>query len=74
MPLNTLITNTYILTENITNGYTSEWLELISILAISLGILTIISKNSIFSVLNLIGLVILFGTYLYITISVYVSK
>lgn len=66
MSLNTLIANIYFIPENITNGYIPEGLELISALAISFGIFTIISKNSIFAVLNLIALYSIISLYLII--------
>lgn len=54
----------YLLKETITNGYRVEVLDLISILAIFSGILVIISKNPIVSVLFLIGLFLSIASYL----------
>jgi NADH-ubiquinone oxidoreductase chain 6 len=58
-------TNTlYTLVDNNTNGYTIEYLDFISIIAILCGILVIISKNPIISVLFLIGLFLCMSSYL----------
>ena len=45
----------YILNETYTNGYSTEILEIISMIAILSGILVIVSKNPVVSVLFLIG-------------------
>jgi NADH-ubiquinone oxidoreductase chain 6 len=54
----------YILTENYTNGYRAEILDLISLIAIICGIFVIITKNPIISVLFLIGLFLSISGYL----------
>lgn len=54
----------YILTENYTNGYRVEILDLISLIAIICGILVIITKNPVISVLFLIGLFLSISSYL----------
>jgi NADH-ubiquinone oxidoreductase chain 6 len=54
----------YIIDETYTNGYSSEILDIISLLAILSGILVIISKNPIVSVLFLIGLFASISCYL----------
>jgi len=56
----------YILSESFTNGYRSEILDVISLSAILCGILVIISKNPIVSVLYLIGLFLSIASYLMI--------
>jgi len=56
----------FILSENFTNGYRLEVLDIISLLSILCGILVIISKNPIVSVLFLIGLFISISSYLII--------
>lgn len=56
----------YILNETFTNGYRSEILDVISLAAILCGILVIISKNPIVSVLFLIGLFLSIASYLMI--------
>ena len=56
----------YILNETFTNGYRSEILDIISLTAILCGILVIISKNPIVSVLFLIGLFLSIASYLMI--------
>src|ERR1700744_6220894 len=56
----------FILSENFTNGYRAEVLDIISLLAILCGILVIISKNPIVSVLFLIGLFLSISSYLII--------
>jgi len=56
----------YILNETFTNGYKSEILDIISLAAILCGILVIISKNPIVSVLFLIGLFLSIASYLMI--------
>jgi len=54
----------YTLVDNNTNGYIIEYLDFISIIAILCGILVIISKNPIISVLFLIGLFLCISSYL----------
>jgi|SRR6266480_2656901 len=54
----------YILTETYINGYKSEVLDLISLIAIICGIFVIITKNPIISVLYLIGLFLSISSYL----------
>jgi len=54
----------YILSETYTNGYRVETLDILSIIAIFCGILVIISKNPIVSVLFLIGLFLSIASYL----------
>lgn len=54
----------YILIESYTNGYKVEILDLISLISILCGILVIISKNPIVSVLYLIGLFLSISAYL----------
>src|SRR5690348_14909064 len=56
----------YILNETFTNGYRSEILDIISLAAILCGILVIISKNPVVSVLFLIGLFLSIASYLII--------
>ena len=56
----------YILNESFTNGYRSEILDIISLSAILCGILVIISKNPIVSVLFLIGLFLSIASYIMI--------
>jgi NADH-ubiquinone oxidoreductase chain 6 len=56
----------YILYETYTNGYRVETLDIISLIAILCGILVIISKNPIVSVLFLIGLFLSISGYLII--------
>lgn len=56
----------FILSENFTNGYRAEVLDIISLLSILCGILVIISKNPIVSVLFLIGLFLSISSYLII--------
>ncbi len=56
----------FILNETFTNGYRTEALDIISIIAILSGILVIISKNPIVSVLFLIGLFLSIASYLMI--------
>jgi NADH-ubiquinone oxidoreductase chain 6 len=56
----------FILNETFTNGYRIEILNIISIIAIISGILVIISKNPIVSVLFLIGLFLSISSYLII--------
>jgi NADH-ubiquinone oxidoreductase chain 6 len=56
----------FILTENFTNGYRGEILDIISLFSVLCGILVIISKNPIVSVLFLIGLFLSISSYLII--------
>jgi NADH-ubiquinone oxidoreductase chain 6 len=56
----------FILSESFTNGYRAEVLDIISLLAILCGILVIISKNPVVSVLFLIGLFLSISSYLII--------
>src|SRR6201994_3256340 len=56
----------YILIETFTNGYRVEVLDVISLVSILCGILVIISKNPIVSVLFLIGLFLSISSYLII--------
>src|ERR1700677_4460466 len=56
----------FVLNETITNGYRVEILDFISLIAILCGILVIISKNPIISVLFLIGLFLSISSYLII--------
>src|SRR6195952_779725 len=56
----------FILNETFTNGYRIEILNFISVFAIVSGILVIISKNPIVSVLFLIGLFLSISSYLII--------
>jgi NADH-ubiquinone oxidoreductase chain 6 len=58
--------NLFILSESFTNGYRAEVLDILSLLAILCGILVIISKNPIVSVLFLIGLFLSISSYLII--------
>lgn len=54
----------YVLTETFTNGYTVLVLDVVSLIAIISGILVIISKNPVVSVLFLIGLFLSISSYL----------
>lgn len=54
----------YVITEILTNGYRAEFLDILSLLSILCGILVIISKNPIVSVLFLIGLFLSIASYL----------
>jgi len=56
--------NLYILIESYTNGYSVESLDIISLISILCGILVIVSKNPIVSVLFLIGLFLSISSYL----------
>ena len=56
----------FLLKETMTNGYKGDFLDIISLLAILSGILVIISKNPIVSVLFLIGLFLSIASYLMI--------
>ena len=58
------MTYLYIIDETYTNGYSSEILDIVSLFAILSGILVIISKNPIVSVLFLIGLFASISCYL----------
>lgn len=58
--------NIAILNESFTNGYRVEVLDIISLISILCGILVIISKNPILSVLFLIGLFLSIASYLMI--------
>jgi len=58
--------NIYLLSETYTNGYRVEVLDILSLIAILCGILVIISKNPIVSVLFLIGLFLSIASYLII--------
>ena len=55
-----------ILNESFTNGYRAEVLDILSLVSILCGILVIISKNPILSVLFLIGLFLSIASYLMI--------
>ena len=59
-----IMSNLFILSETFTNGYKVEILDIISLLSILCGILVIISKNPIVSVLFLIGLFLTIASYL----------
>jgi NADH-ubiquinone oxidoreductase chain 6 len=56
----------YILSETFTNGYKVEVLDIVSFISILCGILVIVSKNPIVSVLFLIGLFLSISSYLII--------
>ena len=56
----------FVLNETFTNGYRADVLDFISLASIFCGILVIISKNPIVSVLFLIGLFLSIATYLII--------
>jgi len=56
--------NLFVINESFTNGYISNILDIISLLAIICGIFVIISKNPIISVLFLIGLFASISSYL----------
>lgn len=56
----------FVLSESYTNGYRAEVLDILSLFAILCGILVIISKNPIVSVLFLIGLFLSISSYLII--------
>jgi NADH-ubiquinone oxidoreductase chain 6 len=56
----------FIISETFTNGYRTEILDFLSLVAILCGILVIISKNPIVSVLFLIGLFLSISSYLII--------
>src|SRR3954467_12690242 len=57
----------FVLSESFTNGYKVEILDVISLISILCGILVIISKNPIISVLFLIGLFLSISCYLILT-------
>lgn len=54
----------YVISEYLTNGYRAELLDVLTAIAILCGILVIISKNPIVSVLYLIGLFLSISSYL----------
>lgn len=54
----------YVATEIFTNGYKPEFLDILTLFAILCGILVIVSKNPIVSVLFLIGLFLSVSSYL----------
>ena len=56
--------NSFILTENFTNGFSYSILSILSMTSIICGILVITSKNPIVSVLFLIGLFLSVASYL----------
>src|SRR5438128_9499385 len=58
--------NIYFLNETFTNGFKVEVLDIISVLAVLCGILVIIIKNPVLSVLFLIGLFLSIASYLMI--------
>src|SRR5277367_3885587 len=58
--------NLYILSESFTNGFRTEIMDIISIISIFCGILVIVSKNPIISVLFLISLFLTISGYLII--------
>jgi NADH-ubiquinone oxidoreductase chain 6 len=58
--------NIFLLNETFTNGYRDEVLDLLSLVSIFCGILVIISKNPVVSVLFLIGLFLSIASYLII--------
>jgi len=60
------MTTLFLLNETFTNGFRSEALDIVSFTAILSGILVIISKNPIVSVLFLIGLFLSIASYLLI--------
>src|SRR3978361_351099 len=55
-----------ILNETFTNGYSTEILDFISLISVLCGILVIVSKNPVVSVLFLIGLFLSISSYLII--------
>lgn len=61
-----LMYSLFLLNETFTNGYRSETLDILSLAAILTGILVIVSKNPIVSVLFLIGLFLSIASYLMI--------
>jgi NADH-ubiquinone oxidoreductase chain 6 len=58
--------NIYFLNETFTSGYKVEVLDIISVIAVLCGILVIIIKNPVLSVLFLIGLFLSIASYLMI--------
>lgn len=54
----------YVTNEMLTNGYKPEFLDILTLLAVLCGILVIVSKNPIVSVLFLIGLFLSTSSYL----------
>lgn len=56
--------NIYLLNETFTSGYKVEVLDIISVLAVLCGVLVIIIKNPVLSVLFLIGLFLSIASYL----------
>jgi NADH-ubiquinone oxidoreductase chain 6 len=60
------MSNLFLIKETFTNGYITNSLDILSILAILCGIFVIISKNPIISVLFLIGLFASISSYLII--------
>jgi len=58
--------NLYVLIETFTSGYKVEVLDILSLVSVLCGVLVIISKNPIVSVLFLIGLFLSISTYLII--------
>jgi len=56
--------NLYVLIETFTSGYKVEVLDILSLVSVLCGVLVIISKNPIVSVLFLIGLFLSISTYL----------
>lgn len=58
--------NIFVISETFTNGYRTEILDVVSLTAILCGILVIVSKNPIVSVLFLIGLFLSISSYLII--------
>ena len=60
------MSNLYFLNETFTSGYKVEVLDILSVLAILCGVLVIIIKNPVLSVLFLIGLFLTIASYLMI--------
>lgn len=58
------MTNLFLINESFTNGYRTEILSILSVLAILSGVFVIISKNPVVSVLFLIGLFASISCYL----------
>jgi NADH-ubiquinone oxidoreductase chain 6 len=58
--------NLYVLIETFTSGYKVEVLDILSLVSVLCGVLVIVSKNPIVSVLFLIGLFLSISTYLII--------
>ena len=63
---NFLMNNLFLINETFTNGYISNVLDILSLLAFLSGIFVIISKNPVISVLFLIGLFASISSYLII--------